>query len=56
MVFHAASGLAAAAVATVQAQVRRRVLRACVRRGLLEPRAGEEMGGWRASMQFLVSA
>jgi Putative transposase len=35
VVFHEASGLAAAAVLQVQAQVRRRVLRAGVRRGLL---------------------
>ena len=35
VVFHAASGLDTPALATVQALVRRRVLRACVRRGLL---------------------
>jgi hypothetical protein len=46
VVFHEASGLDAAAVRRVQAQVRQRVLRACVRRGLLDPSAGEEMGGW----------
>ena len=44
--FHSASALAAAAMATVQAQVRHRVLRAFVRRGLLEQHAGDEMGGW----------
>ena len=46
VVFHPVSGLAAAAVTKVQAQVRQRVLRACVRRGLLGQCAGDAMGGW----------
>ena len=56
VVFHAASGLDAAAVTTVQTQVRHRVLRAFVRRSLLEPSAGEEMGGWDHGGGFSVDA
>jgi Putative transposase/Transposase zinc-binding domain len=54
--FHEASGLAAAAVATVQTQVRQRVLRAFVRRGLLEQRDSEEMGGWAHGGGFSLDA
>ena len=46
VVFHEACGLDASAVATVQALVRQRVLRAFVRRGLLEQHDGDQMGGW----------
>jgi hypothetical protein len=46
VVFHKAYGPAAAAVTTVRAQVRQRVLRAFVCHGLLAQRIGEEMGGW----------
>ena len=46
VVFHQASGLAAAAVLRVQAKVRRRVLRAFLRRGLLEQRDSDEMGSF----------
>ena len=45
VVLHEAGGLDAATVAMVQAQVRQRVLRAFVRRGLLEQRDGDQMGG-----------
>ena len=54
--FHAASGRDAAAVATVQAQVRQRVLRAGVRRGLLDQSAGAQMGGWDHGGGFAVDA
>jgi len=55
VVFHAASGLDEATVATVPAQVRQRVLRAFVRRGLLDRRDGDAMGGWahRAAARYL---
>jgi hypothetical protein len=56
MVFHEACGPAAAAVATVQTQVRHRVLRAFVRRGLLEQRDGDEMGGWTHGGGFSLDA
>lgn len=56
VVFHAASGLAAAAVAMLQVQVRRRVLRAGVRPGPVKQRAGEEMGGWDHGGGFAVDA
>jgi Putative transposase len=56
VVFHAASGLAAAALLQVQARVRQQVLRACVRRGLLEHGDAEEMGGWDHGGGFSVDA
>ena len=56
VLFHAASALAAAAMATVQAQVRQRVLRAFVRRGLREQHAGDEMGGWAHGGGFSLDA
>ena len=56
VVFHAASGLAAAAVTTVQAQVRQRVLRAFIRHGLLDQRAGNQMGGWAHGGGFALDA
>ena len=46
VIFHAALGLEAAAVRQVQARVRQQVLRAFVRRGLLDQSAAAEMGGW----------
>ena len=39
-----------------QAEVRRRVLRACVRRSLLDPSAAAEMGGWAHGGGFSVDA
>ena len=56
VVFHAASRLDEAAVATVQAQVRQRVLRAFVRRGLLEQGDAHEMGGWDHGGGFSLDA
>jgi hypothetical protein len=56
VVFHAASGLDAAAVTTVQTQVRHRVLRAFVRRGLLDQGAADEMGGWDHGGGFSLDA
>jgi hypothetical protein len=46
VVFHAATELDAAAIAQVQAKVRQRILRAFVRRGLIDKSDGEEMGNW----------
>ena len=43
-------------MATVQTQIRQRVLRAFVRRGLLEHGDGEEMGGWDHGGGFSVDA
>ena len=45
---------AAAAVATVQTQVRHRVLRAFGRRSPFDPSAGEEMGGWAHGGGFSI--
>jgi hypothetical protein len=56
VVFHQASGLAASAVATVQAQVRQRVLRAFVRHSRLDQRDGDEMGGWDHGGGFSLDA
>jgi len=56
VVFHEACGLDASAVATVQAQVRQRVLRACVRHALLEQRDGHEMAGWAHGGGFSLDA
>src|SRR5450759_3032586 len=56
VVFHAASGLDAAAVLQVQAQVRQQVLRAGVRRGLLEQGDGDQMGGWDHGGGFSLDA
>ena len=56
MVFHEASGLDAVAVATGQAPVRQRVLRACLRRGLLAPCDRDQMGGWAHGGGFSLAA
>ena len=56
VVFHEACGLAATAVAAVQAPVRQRVLRAGVRRGLLEQHASDQMGGWAHGGGFSLEA
>ena len=56
VVFHAASGLDAAAIAAVQARVRQRVLCACVRRGLLDQSAAADMGEWDHGGGFSVDA
>ena len=47
---------AAAAVRQVQARVRQQVLRACVRRGLLDQSATAEMGGWDHGGGFSLDA
>jgi Putative transposase len=52
VVFHAAFGLDALAIADVQALVRRRVLRAFVRRGLIDKSDGDEMAGWERGGGF----
>jgi hypothetical protein len=56
VVFHAAAGLDEAVIAAVQAQVRRRVLRTFVRRGLIEKCDAEEMAGWDHGGGFSVDA
>jgi hypothetical protein len=55
-VFHAASGLDVAALADVQAMVRRRILRAFVRRGLIGKNDAGVMGGWEHGGGFSVDA
>ena len=54
--FHAATDLDAAAIAQVQAQVRQRILRAFVRRGLIDKCDGEEMGSWEHGGGFSLDA
>jgi hypothetical protein len=56
LVFHAASGLDAHAVAQVQAQVRRRLLRGFVRRGLLPGDDAQAMAQWEHGGGFSVDA
>ena len=52
VVFHAATGLEANAIAQVQAQVRRRLLRVFVRRGLLPDDDAQAMGQWQQGGGF----
>jgi hypothetical protein len=54
VVFHAATGLEANAIAQVQAQVRRRLLRVFVRRGLLPRDDARAMGQWQHGGGFSV--
>jgi hypothetical protein len=56
VVFHAACGLDAVAIADVQGVVRQRILRAFVRRGLISKDDGNEMGGWEHGGGFSVDA
>jgi hypothetical protein len=56
VVFHAATGLDAAAIAQVQAQVRQRALRAFVRRGLIGNGDRDEMMGWEHGGGFSLDA
>jgi len=56
VVFHAASSLDAIAITQVQAQVRRRLLRAFVRRGLLPGDDAQAMGQWHHGGGFSVDA
>lgn len=56
VVFHAVAGLDEAAIAAVQAQVRRRILRVFVRRGLIEKCDAQEMAGWDHGGGFSVDA
>ena len=56
VVFHATLRLDAAAVHQVQARVRQQVLRAFVRRGLLEHGDAQEMGGWDHGGGFSLDA
>ena len=54
VVFHAAAGLETNAIAQVQAQVRRRLLRVFVRRGLLPADDAQAMGQWQHGGGFSV--
>lgn len=54
--FHEARGVGAQALAEIQAQVRRRVLRAAARRGLLEREAAQAMGAWNHAGGFSLDA
>lgn len=54
--FHAATGLDADAIASVQAQVRQRTLRAFVRRGLIDKSDADEMMGWEHGGGFSMDA
>ncbi len=56
VVFHAAAELDTRAVADVQARVRQRILRALVRRGLIEKDDAEKMAGWDHGGGFSVDA
>ena len=52
--FYPALGLTQERIAQVQEQVRCRVLRVFVRRGLIEPEAARNMRGWDAGGGFSV--
>lgn len=54
--FHAATGLDTAAIAQVQAQVRKRTLRVFVRRGLIGKGDRDEMMGWEYGGSFSMDA
>ena len=54
--FHAATDLDAAAIAQVQAQVRQRILRAFVRRGLIGKSDRDEMMSWEHGGGFSLDA
>jgi hypothetical protein len=54
VVFHAATGIDANAIAEVQARVRRRLLRVFVRRGLLPGDDAQAMGQWEHGGGFSV--
>lgn len=56
VMFHAVVRLDEAAIAAVQAQVRRGILRVFVRRGLIEKCDAEEMAGWDHGGGFSVDA
>jgi len=56
VVFHAATGLEAAAIADVQAGVRRRLLRVFAHRGLLPSDDAQAMGQWAHGGGFSVDA
>jgi hypothetical protein len=54
--FHAATGLDVAAIAQVQTQVRQRILRAFVRRGLIDKCDRDEMLSWEHGGGFSLDA
>ncbi len=54
--FHVAGGVDAPAIAAVQATVRRRLLRAAKRRGVLAPEDARAMAAWEHDGDFSVDA
>ena len=56
VIFHAATGLDESAIATVQANVRKRILRAFVARGHLEAHDAKDMAGYAHGGGFSVDA
>ncbi len=54
--FHQARGVGPETVAEIQAQVRRRLLRAAARRGLIERENAQAMGAWDHAGGFSVDA
>jgi hypothetical protein len=54
--FHEAQGVSAATAAEVQAKLRRRLLRAAARRGLIEREEAEAMGAWDLGGRVSVDA
>ena len=54
--FHEARGIDPETIAEIQAKVRRRLLRAAARRGLLEREDAEAMGAWEHAGGFSVDA
>ena len=54
--FHEARGVGPETIAEIQAQVRRRVLRAAARRGLFEREDAQAMGAWEHAGGFSVDA
>jgi len=54
--FHAVTGLDTAAIAQVQAQARQRILRAFVRRGLIDKSDRDETMGWEHGGGFSLDA
>ena len=56
MLFHAACGLDVQALAAVHERVRRRILRAVVRRGFIEHGDADQMGAWEHGGGFSIDA
>jgi hypothetical protein len=54
--FHEARGVGAETIAEIQAPVRRRLLRAAARRGLIEREDAQAMGAWEHTGGFALDA